>query len=116
MIDSGDTAWVLTSSALVFIMVPGLAFFYAGLVRGKNALSTLLQSFIALAIVGLTWILFGYSPLFWPRRGRLWLYRQPGMGGGFTVYPPLRQARTPRRFRTRPSWCSRLSSPSSHRR
>ena len=71
MIDSGDTAWVLTSSALVFIMVPGLAFFYAGLVRGKNALSTLLQSFIALAIVGLSWILWGYSLAFGPDIGGL---------------------------------------------
>jgi Amt family ammonium transporter len=69
MIDSGDTAWVLTSSALVFIMVPGLAFFYAGLVRGKNALSTLMQSFIALAIVGLSWILWGYSLAFGPDIG-----------------------------------------------
>ena len=59
MIDSGDTAWVLTSSALVFFMVPGLAFFYAGLVRSKNALGTLMQSFIALGIVGLTWVLWG---------------------------------------------------------
>ena len=66
MIDSGDTAWVLTSSALVFIMVPGLAFFYAGLVRGKNALATLMQSFIALGIVGLTWVLWGYSLAFGP--------------------------------------------------
>ena len=69
MIDSGDTAWVLTSSALVFIMVPGLAFFYAGLVRGKNALATLMQSFIALAIVGLAWILWGYSLAFGPDIG-----------------------------------------------
>ena len=69
MISSGDTAWVLTSSALVFIMVPGLAFFYAGLVRGKNALSTLLQSFIALAIVGLSWVLWGYSLAFGPDVG-----------------------------------------------
>ena len=69
MIDSGDTAWVLTSSALVFIMVPGLAFFYAGLVRSKNALSTLLQSFVALAIVGLSWILWGYSLAFGPDIG-----------------------------------------------
>ena len=69
MIDSGDTAWVLTSSALVFFMVPGLAFFYAGLVRGKNALSTLMQSFIALAIVGLTWVLWGYSLAFGPDVG-----------------------------------------------
>ena len=66
MIDSGDTAWVLTSSALVFVMVPGLAFFYAGLVRSKNALGTLMQSFIAIAIVGLTWILWGYSLAFGP--------------------------------------------------
>ena len=69
MIDSGGTAWVLTSSALVFIMVPGLAFFYAGLVRGKNALGTLMQSFIALAIVGLTWVLWGYSLAFGPDVG-----------------------------------------------
>ena len=69
MISSGDTAWVLTSSALVFIMVPGLAFFYAGLVRGKNALSTLLQSFIDLAIVGLSWVLWGYSLAFGPDIG-----------------------------------------------
>ena len=77
MIDSGDTAWVLASSALVFIMVPGLAFFYAGLVRGKNALGTLMHSFIALAIVGLTWVLWGYSLSFGPRyRG---IHRQPGV-------------------------------------
>jgi Amt family ammonium transporter len=69
MIDSGDTAWVLASSALVFIMVPGLAFFYAGLVRGKNALGTLMHSFIALAIVGLTWVLWGYSLSFGPDIG-----------------------------------------------
>ena len=69
MIDSGDTAWVLTSSALVFIMVPGLAFFYAGLVRGKNVLGTLMHSFIALAIGGLTWILWGYSLSFGPDVG-----------------------------------------------
>ena len=69
MIDSGDTAWVLTSSALVFFMVPGLAFFYAGLVRSKNALGTLMQSFIALGIVGLTWVLWGYSLSFGPSVG-----------------------------------------------
>ena len=69
MIDSGDTAWVLTSSALVFFMVPGLAFFYAGLVRSKNTLGTLMQSFIALGIVGLTWVLWGYSLSFGPSVG-----------------------------------------------
>ena len=60
---------MLTSSALVFIMVPGLAFFYSGLVRGKNALGTLMHSFIALAIVGLTWVLWGYSLAFGPDVG-----------------------------------------------
>ena len=67
--DSGDTAWVLTSSALVFIMVPGLAFFYGGLVRSKNALGTIMQSFIALAIVGVVWVLWGYSLAFGPDIG-----------------------------------------------
>ena len=68
-ISSGDTAWVLNSSALVFIMGPRLAFFYGELVRGKNALSTMLQSFIPLAIVGLPWVLWGYSLAFGPGIG-----------------------------------------------
>jgi len=67
--DSGDTAWVLMSSALVFIMVPGLAFFYSGLVRSKNVLATLMQSFIAIAIVGVVWVLWGYSLAFGPDVG-----------------------------------------------
>ena len=69
MINSGDTAWVLTSSALVFIMVPGLAFFYSGLVRSKNAIGTLMHSFFALAILGMVWILWGYSLAFGPDVG-----------------------------------------------
>ena len=64
--DSGDTAWVLMSSALVFIMIPGLAFFYGGLVRGKNVLGTIVQSFIAIAIVAIVWVLWGYSLAFGP--------------------------------------------------
>ena len=67
--DSGDTAWVLISSALVFIMLPGLAFFYAGLVRSKNVIGTMAHSFVALAIVGLVWILWGYSLAFGPDLG-----------------------------------------------
>ena len=55
--DSGNTAWVLMSSALVFIMIPGLAFFYGGLVRRKNAAATMMQSFIAIALVGVTTLL-----------------------------------------------------------
>lgn len=55
-IDSGDTAWMLTSSALVLLMTaPGLALFYAGLVRRKNALGTIMQSFITLALISVQW-------------------------------------------------------------
>jgi ammonium transporter, Amt family len=69
-IDKGDTAWMLTSSALVLLMTaPGLALFYSGMVRQKNALATLMQSFIILALVSLQWILWGYSLAFGPDRG-----------------------------------------------
>ena len=64
-IDSGDTAWVLTASALVLLMtLPGLALFYGGLVRAKNMLSVLVQCFAAAAIVGVLWVLVGYSLAF----------------------------------------------------
>jgi Amt family ammonium transporter len=62
--DSGDISWMLISSALVMLMTPGLAFFYGGLVRRKNVLSIVMQSFIALAVVGVVWILWGYSLAF----------------------------------------------------
>jgi ammonium transporter, Amt family len=66
-IDTGDTAWVLASSALVLLMtVPGLALFYGGLVRRKNVLATLMQSFIMAALVSVQWVLFGYSLAFSP--------------------------------------------------
>src|SRR5215510_14320409 len=59
-IDAGDTAWVLTSSALVLMMTaPGLAFFYGGMVRRKNVLATLMQSFILMALISVQWVLFG---------------------------------------------------------
>jgi Amt family ammonium transporter len=65
VIDSGDTAWVLASSALVLMMtLPGLALFYGGLVRSKNVLNCLMQCFISAGIVGVLWILFGYSLAF----------------------------------------------------
>jgi ammonium transporter, Amt family len=65
-IDTGDTAWVLISSALVLLMTPGLAFFYGGLVRGKNALNTMMMSFIALGVIGIQWTVYGYSLAFSP--------------------------------------------------
>ncbi len=60
-IDSGDTAWMLASTALVLLMTPGLALFYGGMVRGKNVLSVLMQSFVACGLVTVQWVLFGYS-------------------------------------------------------
>ena len=65
-VDSGDTAWLLMSSALVLLMTPGLAFFYGGLVRRKNMLSVLMQCFMLMGLVTLQWVLFGYSLAFGP--------------------------------------------------
>ncbi len=65
-VDSGDTAFVLISAALVMLMTPGLALFYGGMVRGKNVLGTLMQSFVAIALISVQWILFGYSLAFGP--------------------------------------------------
>ena len=64
--DSGDTAWMLMSTALVMIMLPGLALFYGGLVRRKNVLSTIMHSFFGLAIVSVVWVLVGFSLAFAP--------------------------------------------------
>jgi ammonium transporter, Amt family len=60
-LDTGDTAWMLVSTALVFLMTPGLAFFYGGMVRTKNVTTTLFQSFSAVAVVSLIWVIAGYS-------------------------------------------------------
>jgi Amt family ammonium transporter len=69
-IDKGDTAWMLTSSALVLLMtIPGLALFYGGMVRQKNALGTLMHSFIIAALISVQWVLWGYSLAFGPDKG-----------------------------------------------
>lgn len=65
-VNSGDTAWMLISTALVFLMIPGLAFFYGGLVRKKNVLSILMQCFVVICLITLQWVLFGYSLAFGP--------------------------------------------------
>jgi Amt family ammonium transporter len=65
-IDSGDTTFVLISAALVMLMTPGLALFYGGMVRSKNVLSTLMQSFFVLGLISIQWALFGYSLSFGP--------------------------------------------------
>ncbi len=64
--DTGDTAWMLTSTALVMIMLPGLALFYGGLVRRKNVLSTIMHSFFGLALVSVVWVIVGFSLAFGP--------------------------------------------------
>ena len=64
MIDTGDTAWMLTASALVLLMTPGLAFFYGGLVRSKNTAATIMQSFMMMMVVSVVWVLWGYSLAF----------------------------------------------------
>ena len=63
-INSGDTAWVLVSAALVMLMTPALGFFYGGLVRRKNVLSTIMHSFFIMALISVQWVLWGYSLAF----------------------------------------------------
>ena len=65
-IDTGATAWMLVSTALVLLMIPGLAMFYGGLVRTKNVLGTMMHSFAAMAIVGVIWVIVGYALAFGP--------------------------------------------------
>ncbi len=62
--DSGSIAWLLTASALVLLMTPGLAFFYGGLVRSRNVISTIMLSFMSMAVVSVVWVLWGYSVAF----------------------------------------------------
>jgi Amt family ammonium transporter len=66
VLNTGDTAWMLVSSALVLLMIPGLALFYGGMVRQKNVLSTMMHSFVAMGIVGVQWAVIGYSLAFGP--------------------------------------------------
>ena len=63
-IDAGDTAWMLVASAFVMLMTPGLSFFYGGMIDKKNVISTMLQSFIALGVVSIIWVLIGFSLAF----------------------------------------------------
>ncbi len=68
-ISAGDTAWLLVSTALVMLMTPGLAFFYAGMVRRKNVLGTIMHSFIILCVMSVVWVLWGYTLAFGPDIG-----------------------------------------------
>jgi Amt family ammonium transporter len=91
-VSSGDTAWILVSAALVMFMTPGLAFFYGGLVRSKNVVGTIMQSFIALGLVTVLWALVGYSLAFGPDKagliGGLNFLGLGGVGATPSAYAP----------------------------
>src|ERR687886_1834470 len=91
-INTGDTAWILISSALVMLMTPGLGLFYGGLVRQKNVLSTIMHSFFMLALISVQWVLWGYTLAFGPDKGGLiggleWI-GLTGVGPGPSAYAP----------------------------
>lgn len=87
-INAGDTAWVLVSSALVMFMTPGLAFFYAGLIRRKNALNAIMMSFSALGVISLLWVTVGYSLAFAPGNALIGGLQWVGLRGvGLTANP-----------------------------
>src|SRR5215207_2182465 len=71
-LSAGDTAWVLTSAALVLLMTPGLAFFYGGMVRAKSVLNMLMMSFITIGIISVLWVLYGFSVSFGDTGNGFW--------------------------------------------
>ena len=97
-VDSGDTAWLLVASALVMFMTPGLAFFYGGLVRSKNVVGTIMQSFIALGLVTVLWATIGYTLAFGPDKagliGGLTYFGLHGVGAAPNAYAPTVPATT----------------------
>jgi Amt family ammonium transporter len=94
-VDGSDTAWMMAATALVLLMTPALGFFYGGLVRGKNALNTMMMSFAALGVVGVTWALLGYSLAFAPGNAVIGGLRYAGLrnvgldGGSWGSMPHL---------------------------
>jgi ammonium transporter, Amt family len=78
-VNAGATAWMLTSTALVLLMVPGLAMFYGGLVRTKNVLGTMMHSFAAMAVIGVIWVVVGYALAFGPNVLGGWVGWDPGL-------------------------------------
>lgn len=94
MLNSGDMAWILASSALVLLMTPGLAFFYGGLVRHKNVITTLYQVFAVVLIVSIQWVLVGYSLAFGPDVGHVIGNLQWALFNGVGVKPDASYAPT----------------------
>jgi len=89
-VNAGDTAWMLAATAMVFFMMPGLAFFYGGLVDERNVLSTMAQSFVAIGIISVLWIVIGYSLVFGPDHA--------GIIGGFQFFMLRGVGNTPTAF------------------
>ena len=93
-ISAGDTAWVLASAALVLLMTPGLAFFYGGMVRKKNVMATIMQSFFLVALISVQWVIWGYSLAFgnngsnyWGGLGWLFLDNMPAVNPAAPTVP-----------------------------
>ena len=90
-LNSGDTAWILVSAALVLLMTPGLALFYGGMVRAKSVLNMMMMSFISMGVIGVLWVLFGYSMSFGNSLGGLGILGDPlqfaGLKGLITYSP-----------------------------
>ena len=90
-VSAGDTGFMMFATALVFLMIPGLALFYGGMVRHKNVLSTIMHSFIMIGLISLQWVLFGYSIAFGPDKLHLfgslaWLGMQGvGLAGSLII-------------------------------
>jgi Amt family ammonium transporter len=93
-LSAGDTAWVLAASALVLLMTPGLAFFYGGMVRAKHTLAMLMQNFMAMAVVSVTWVLIGFSWAFGGNNKWLGDLHYVGMRHITDVVPTLGTAQT----------------------
>lgn len=111
-IDSGSTAWMLTSTALVLLMTPGLAFFYGGMSRAKSVLNMMMMSFVSIAVVGMAWVVYGYSLTF-SSGGGLSSFIGGFETGAWSAWRPRRRPTTERASRSWCSWRSRRRSPSS---
>ncbi|MGH8960744.1 MAG: ammonium transporter [Jatrophihabitantaceae bacterium] len=96
-LDTGNTAWMLVSAALVLLMTPGLAFFYGGMVRSKSVLNMLMMSFICLATVPVLWVIFGYAFAFGTARGNIigWNNNLVGLGSHSAVLRAVNSAGVP---------------------
>ncbi len=88
-VSAGDTAWVLTCTALVLLMTPGLAFFYGGMVRAKNVLAMLMQSYVCIAVVTVTWVVLGYTLAFGDGNGLAGGFRYTGLSHTSEPVPGL---------------------------